>query len=83
MHPPPTTLRLPIKPLPSWFYYLINSPAPEYYAFCTMVASLNHWEYLTEVEHLHCYAEKQRKIHNEVEMLNAELQYMNNKFAAC
>jgi hypothetical protein len=73
----------PIEPLPSWFYYLINGLAPKYHTFCNAMGRLDKWEYPAEVEHLCRYTEKQHKICDEVKMLNAELQYMDDKFAAC
>jgi hypothetical protein len=72
-----------VEPLPSWFTYLINGPAAEYHAFRDAVGRLDKWEYLAEVERIRRYAEKRRKILNEVELLNAELQYNDDKFAAC
>jgi hypothetical protein len=73
----------PVEPLPGWFSYLINGPAAEYHAFRDAVGRLDKWEYLAKVEHIRRYAEKQREILNEVELLNAELQYNDDKFAAC
>jgi hypothetical protein len=73
----------PVEPLPAWFTYLINGPAAEYHAFHDAVGRLNKWEYLAEVERIRRYAEKRREILNKVELLNAELQYNNDKFAAC
>jgi hypothetical protein len=73
----------PVEPLPSWFTYLINGPAAEYHAFRDAVGCLDKWEYLVEVERIHQYAEKRREILNEVKLLNAELQYNDDKFAAC
>jgi hypothetical protein len=48
----------PVKPLPSWFTYLINRPAAEYHAFRDAVGRLDKWEYLAEVERIRRYAEK-------------------------
>jgi hypothetical protein len=73
----------PVEPLPGWFSYLINGPAAEYHAFRDAVGRLDKWEYLAEVERIRRYAEKRREILNEVELLNAELQYNDDKFAAC
>jgi hypothetical protein len=73
----------PVEPLPGWFTYLINGPAAEYHAFRDAVGRLDKWEYLAEVERIRRYAERRREILNEVELLNAELQYNDDKFAAC
>jgi hypothetical protein len=47
------------------------------------VGRLDKWEYLAEVERIRRYAETRREILNEVELLNAKLQYNDDKFAAC
>jgi hypothetical protein len=73
----------PVEPLPTWFTYLINGPTAEYHTFRDAVGRLDKWEYLAEVEHIQRYAERRREILNEVELLNAELQYNDDKFAAC
>jgi hypothetical protein len=73
----------PVEPLPAWFTYLINGPAAKYHVFHDAVGCLDKWEYLAEVECIRRYAERQREILNEVELLNAELQYNDDKFAAC
>jgi hypothetical protein len=80
---PDYTSSEPVEPLPAWFTYLINGPAAEYHAFRDAVGCLDKWEYLAEVEHIRRYAERRREILNKVELLNAKLQYYNNKFASC
>jgi hypothetical protein len=80
---PDYTTKEPIELLPAWFNYLINGPAPEYHAFHDAMARLNKWEYLAEVECLHRYIEKQCEICDKINLLNSELQYMDDKFAAC
>jgi hypothetical protein len=80
---PDYTSSEPVEPLPTWFTYLINGPAAEYHAFRDAVGRLDKWEYLAEVERIRRYSERRREILNEVELLNAELQYNDDKFAAC
>jgi hypothetical protein len=80
---PDYTTSEPVEPLPTWFAYLINGPAAEYHAFRDAVGRLDKWEYLAEVERICRYAERRREILNEVELLNAELQYTDDKFATC
>jgi hypothetical protein len=80
---PDYTSSEPVEPLPTWFTYLINGPAAEYHAFRDAVGRLDKWEYLAEVKRIRRYAERRQEILNEVELLNAELQYNDDKFASC
>jgi hypothetical protein len=80
---PDYTSSEPVEPLPSWFTYLINGPAAKYHAFRDAVGRLDKWEYLSEVERIRRYAERRWEILNKVELLNAELQYNDDKFASC
>jgi hypothetical protein len=80
---PDYTSSEPVEPLPAWFTYLINGPAAEYHAFRDAVGRLDKWEYLAEVKRIRQYAERRREILNEVKLLNAELQYNDDKFASC
>jgi hypothetical protein len=80
---PDYTSTEPVEPLPAWFSYLINGSAAEYHAFRDAVGHLDKWEYLVEVERIRRYAERRREILNEVKLLNAELQYNDDKFASC
>jgi hypothetical protein len=80
---PDYTSSEPVEPLPGWFTYLINRPTAEYHAFRDAVGRLDKWEYLAEVERIRHYAERRQEILNEVELLNAKLQYNDDKFASC